>query len=139
MLPLRHKNRWRIAGVVLLILVLAAAMAPAIWLTQHFPTVILLSLDTWLHMLTFLCLALWFSGQYQRSSYWRLAIGLTAFGALIELCQGMISYRLADWTDLGADVLGTGLGLAIAVAGTGGWSLRFEQWMEKEKVEAGID
>jgi VanZ family protein len=61
-------------------------------------------------------------------------LGLVAFGVLIELGQGMIPYRSAEWQDLVADIGGIGIGLAIAVAGLGGWSLRFEQWLEKARV-----
>ena len=132
MLPLRHEKRWRIASFALLLAVLAAALAPQ--LTPHFPSLDWALFDKWLHALTFLILALWFSGQYPRSSYWRIAIGLTAFGVLIEVCQGMVSYRMAEWNDLFADMFGTGLGLIAAVAGLGGWSLRFERWLKKETV-----
>ena len=132
MLPLRHEKRWRFAGFALLVAVLAAALAPQ--LSPHFPRFDLPLFDKWLHALTFLILALWFSGQYPRSSYWRIAIGLTAFGVLIELCQGMVSYRMAEWKDLFADMFGTGLGLIAAVAGFGGWSLRFERWLKKETL-----
>ncbi len=131
MLPLRHEKRWRLAGIVLLLGVLFATIMPALWL----PTASRIPLaDKWLHLLTFLFLSLWFTGQYSRKSYWRLVIGLLAFGALIELGQGMIPYRSAEWNDLVADVGGIAIGLAIAVAGLGGWSLRFEQWLEKARV-----
>ena len=132
MLRLRHEKRWRLTGIVLLLAVLATTIMPTLWLWSP-PSKIPLS-DKWLHLLTFLFLSLWFTGQYARSSYWRLAIGLTAFGVLIELGQGMIPYRSAEWMDLVADIGGIGIGLIIAVAGLGGWSLRFEQWLEKERV-----
>ncbi|MFQ6006309.1 MAG: VanZ family protein [Woeseia sp.] len=137
MLPLRHKNRWRLAGILILSVVWAAAVMPTLWLWPYLPQAKFLMLDKWLHLLTFLVLALWFSGQYERSSYWRLAVGLTAFGALIEVCQRMISYRMGEWIDLIADMIGAGIGLVIAVAGLGGWSLRFEQWLTRDKV--GVD
>ena len=91
-------------------------------------------MDKWLHLLTFLFLSLWFAGQYARSSYWRLVVGLIAFGLLIEAGQAMISYRSAEWMDLVADVCGIAVGLIIALAGLGGWSLRFEQWLARESV-----
>ena len=132
MLPLRHQKRWRLAGLVLLLVVLAATMMPTLWLWP-LPRKILRE-DEWLHLLTFLFLAVWFAGQYSRRSYWRLVVGLTAFGVLIELIQRMISYRSAEWMDLAADVGGIGIGIVIALAGLGGWSLRFEQWLEKARV-----
>ena len=87
--------------------------------------------DKGLHFLTFTFLTVWFSGQYSRRSYWRLAVGLIAFGALIEIFQGMVNYRSSEWLDLTADGAGIALGLIIARTGMGGWSLRVEQWLEK--------
>ena len=132
MLPLRHEMWWRLVDIVLLLAVLAATFMPTLWLWPR-PDDALLS-DRWLHFLTFLFLSLWFAGQYARRSYWRLIVGLTAFGVLIELGQSMISYRSADWTDLMADTGGIVIGLTIAIAGLGGWSLRFEQWLENGSV-----
>jgi VanZ family protein len=133
MLPLRHEKRWRLAGIALLLAVLFATIMPTLWLP--IPSRIPLA-DKWLHLLTFLFLSLWFTGQYSRKSYWRLVLGLVAFGVLIELGQGMIPYRSAEWQDLVADIGGIGIGLAIAVAGLGGRSLRFEQWLEKARVSS---
>ena len=59
-------------------------------------------------------------------SYWRIALGLLAFGLLIELCQRMVTYRSADWLDVGADAAGIIAGLVISLAGVGGWSRRLE-------------
>ena len=133
MLPLRHRKRWRLAGIFLLLAVLAATIMPTLW-WPRFPHSKLMSMDKWLHLLTFLFLSLWFAGQYARSSYWRLVVGLIAFGLLIEAGQAMISYRSAEWMDLVADVCGIAVGLIIALAGLGGWSLRFEQWLARESV-----
>lgn len=132
MLPLRHEARWRLAGFALLLTVMAAAFMPALWYWSP-PSDSMIS-DKLLHLLTFLFLSVWFSGQYARSNYWRLIVGLTALGALIELGQSMIYYRSAEWMDLVADTVGIFLGLVTAFAGLGGWSLRFEQWLEKAKA-----
>ena len=132
MLVLRYEKRWRLAGIVLLLAVLAATIMPTLWSP---PSKVLL-VDKWLHLLTFLFLTLWFTGQYARSSYLRLVVGLMAFGVLIELGQGMVAYRTAEWMDLVADTGGIGIGLGFAAAGLGGWSLRFERWLEKARVSS---
>lgn len=139
MLPLRHEKRWRIAGIAILLLVLAATVMPTFWFWPGFSRGQFLLSDKWLHLLTFLFLATWFAGQYQRSSYWRLVIGLTAFGIMIELGQAMLSYRTAEWMDLFADLIGIGGGLSIAIAGLGGWSLRFEHWLDRDRAGVDID
>ena len=131
MLPLRYSRRWRFAGIALLVLVLVATLMPAVWFLAKPKEFItwFMGFDKWLHALTFLFLAVWFSGQYERSSYWRIGVGLILFGLLIEICQRMVSHRSAEWFDLAADVAGVTVGLLIALAGAGGWSLRAEQWL----------
>jgi hypothetical protein len=127
MLSLRYARRWQIGGILLLASVLAAALVPSDWV---WPGDTGSSSDKWLHGITFTVLALWFSGQYARHSYWRLITGLVVFGLLIEVTQRMVSYRTADWMDFLADLLGLAIGMAIALAGAGGWCLRFEEWLQ---------
>lgn len=134
MLPLRYANRWQLAGVLLLIAVFASTLVPAIWFRSEFNMRFLVDSDKLAHFLTFLVLAVWFSGQYAARSWWRIAIGLLAFGIIIELCQRMTSYRSAEWFDLLADVVGIATGLAIAAIGAGGWSLRFEHWLQERRA-----
>ena len=138
MLPLRFARRWHISSVALLVLVLASALMPAVWFfsdLREFATWFS-NVDKWLHGVTFMFLAVWFSGQYTRRSYWRIAAGLILFGLLIEGCQRLVSYRLAEWIDVAADSAGIFLGLIIALSGIGGWSLRFENRFAKQKVGA---
>jgi hypothetical protein len=129
-LPLRHARRWQFAGIAVLVLVLAAALMPAIWFMQglHDPGFSLV--DKWLHAFTFMFLTVWFAGQYSPGSYWRIAIGLLAFGGFIEICQRILTtWRSAETMDLAADAMGIVAGLLVAWAGAGGWSLRVEQWI----------
>jgi len=130
MLPLRYARRWKIAGIFLLVLVMAMALLPADWFWPGDSDSSFVITDKWMHGATFAALALWFSGQYARHSYWRLITGLVAFGLLIELTQRMVSYRTAEWMDLLADLIGIGFGIAIALAGLGGWCVRFEEWLQ---------
>ncbi|MGI9202573.1 MAG: VanZ family protein [Woeseiaceae bacterium] len=133
MLPLSYPGRWKIAGALLLLGVLAVAMMPALFPWPDKPGVRWLQLsDKWLHGITFAFLAVWYSGQFARRSYGWLAMALIAFGGLIEFCQSLVSYRTAETGDLIADVLGIGGGLIIAFIGAGGWSLRAEDWIQRK-------
>ncbi len=132
MLPLRYAGRWQIAGIAVLIAVLVAALTPAIWFMPDMRGAGLFLSDKWLHGITFAFLTVWFSGQFARRAYWRLALGMLAFGGLIEVCQYFLEYRSAELLDLVVDVIGIIAGLAIAFAGAGGWSLRVENWLEPQ-------
>ena len=141
MLPLRHARFWRIADFVLLCLVFLSALMPAVWFWDDKVKILswLDHSDKFLHATTFLVLAVWFTGQYRRPSYWRIAAGLMLFGCLIELCQLMVSYRMADWADIAANTAGIIIGLTVAIAGVGGWSLRIEDWYSARQTGTGID
>jgi VanZ family protein len=130
MLPLSYPLRWRAASVFLMAVVMGVALAPEIWPWGDDAGPDWYLSDKLMHGLTFAGLAIWFSGQYARSSYWRFVVGLLVFGALIEACQSMVSYRTAETGDLIADVLGIGAGILIALTATGGWSLKFESWLQ---------
>ena len=132
MLPLRYAARWRMASIILLVVVLAATMMPVVWFwpDRHGLSIWFLYADKWMHGITFVVLAIWFAGQYRRESYWRIGVGLIFFGLLIEACQRLLSYRSAEWFDVAADVAGIAVGLVIALVGLGGWSL----WIENRLV-----
>lgn len=135
MLPLQYTRWWLIAGVLALLGVFVAALVPVFGWMPRFDSGI--GADKWMHGTTFFVLGLWFSGQYARRFYWRIALGLLAFGGLIEISQRLTIHRTGDWYDLAANVTGIALGLAIAAAGAGGWSLRFEHWLTRGRSGAG--
>ena len=138
MLPLRYAARWRMAGLFLLALVLLASLTPVFWFFPDREGFVswFVHVDKWLHGIAFVILAVWFAGQYRRRSYWRIAVGLLAFGVLIEACQRMVTYRSSEWLDIAADAAGIAVGLAIALAGLGGWSLWFENRTARSKAES---
>ncbi|HEX9851572.1 MAG TPA: VanZ family protein, partial [Woeseiaceae bacterium] len=105
-------------------------LLPSDWLWPDDPAIRFDLQDKWLHGLTFFGLTLWFCGQFRTSSYWRIAVGLLAFGVLIELAQRAVSYRSAELLDLAADLVGIVAGILLALAGAGGWTPRFEVWLQ---------
>lgn len=141
MLPLQYARRWQSASIFLLLAVLAATLLPAVWFWQDKIEILnwIANIDKWLHGATFLVLSIWFAGQYRPLSYWRIAVGLLAFGLVIESCQRMVSYRTADWLDVAADAAGIIIGIAVATAGAGGWCLRVEGWILRRSTGANID
>ena len=127
MLPLRHAGLWRFLSVLLLLGVLASTLSPAFWFDSKVKALSWFeNADKWLHGITFLFLSIWFAGLFARATYWRIALGLTLFGFLVEGCQILISFRTADWLDIAANTAGIIVGLAVAAAGLGGWCL----WVE---------
>ena len=135
MLPLRYARRWQVASLTLLLLVLVATLMPAVWFwDDRFKALARFDdVDKWFHGVTFLVLSLWFTGMFRRRSYWKIGIGLLLFGLIIEACQRMVTYRTAEWLDVGADAAGIILGLVIGLAGIGGWCLRAEELLAKRR------
>ncbi|MGB5628087.1 MAG: VanZ family protein [Woeseiaceae bacterium] len=133
MLPLKNASLWRALSVVLLVVVLVAAVSPALWFFDTVNDALswLDNSDKWVHALTFVALAIWFAGLFERRAWWRIAIGLLLFGLLVEFLQLQLSYRMADWHDIAANTAGIIVGLAVAAAGLGGWALRIEGWYSR--------
>lgn len=132
MLELRYAGAWRAMSVLALLIILAATLVPSDWLWPDNAAIRFRLSDKWLHGLTFAALSLWFCGQYARSSYWRIAVGLIAFGILIEIAQRAVGYRSADLLDLAADLAGIAAGIAIALTGAGGWTPKLENWLQNQ-------
>ncbi len=134
MLPLRHAALWRTLSILLLIFVLLAALAPTFWFDSKTKALAWFEhTDKWLHAVTFAGLMVWFAGMFETRAYWRIALGLMMFGFLIEACQLLVSYRIADWVDIGANTAGIIVGLVAAAAGLGAWGLRVEDWYSRRK------
>jgi len=128
-IELRYAWRWQVAGILLLVFVLVAALVPKMpfdELAAQFNIS-----DKVMHIVAFAVLAIWFSGQYERRSYWRIALGLLGFGVIIELVQATVSYRTSEWMDLGGDAIGITAGLIVAALGIGGWSVAVEDWLRR--------
>jgi len=125
------------ASLFFLMIVLVAALMPAFWFLDDKAAVLswFEKNDKWVHGFTFLVLSMWFTGLYSRRSYWRIGIGLIAFGLIIEACQRMVTYRTADWIDVGANAAGIILGLVIGAVGIGGWCLRAEERLAKHRSD----
>ena len=66
------------------------------------------------HLVTYFLLAGWFSLlAANRISLGWTVIGLIAYGMLIELLQGMTSYRYPEWGDVLANAIGVLAGILL--------------------------
>lgn len=108
--PLPYLWLWRGIGRVLLLLALAAALLPAPSGMGRIEFG-----DKILHAGAFAFLMLWYAQIYADGrDRRRLALGLIAFGAAIEVLQGLVPYRSADIWDLLADSVGVAVGALLA-------------------------
>ena len=102
---LRLKKLWYLIAVLMLAAVTVISLVPA-------PDVGVG--DKLSHVLTYFVLAGWYGLLAANRSVlgWSL-LGLFAYGAVIELLQGMTSYRYAEWGDLAANGIGILLGAGL--------------------------
>lgn len=123
MLPLRYARAWLAVGVALLVLGLASALAPA----SSDPPFTLN--DKLAHLVGFLFFMLWFGGLFEARRAPFVALGLMAYGLLIEALQSLTPTRHAEGLDVVADAAGILLGWLLGAAGMSRWCLRLEQWL----------
>ncbi len=115
---LRHPRWWAVGGWAMILFVVVTCLMPA---PQIEPIARLLP-DKAEHALAFFGLALWFSGLYPRSSWWKLALWLVLLGALIEVAQGVFTTtRAMDYKDAVADTVGVLVAMVAARAGADQW------------------
>jgi VanZ family protein len=124
MLPLRFPRAWFFAGLLIMALVLVATLSPSGSTT----TVSFLS-DKAAHFFAFMMLMLWFCGVFRLPFTPLVALGLLAFGVLIELLQSRLPYRSAEVADALYDVGGIAAGWLLAVLGASRWTRVVEDWL----------
>lgn len=105
--PNARKVLWVWAfGITLLSVIVLSLMAPS----PHLPTT---GWDKTNHVLAFSVL-MWLGCNAFPQRIGAVAIGLLAYGGLIEVLQSFTLYRAAEWTDLLADALGVPVGWLIS-------------------------
>jgi VanZ family protein len=125
MLPLRHRRVWVVLSAVLVAATAYASLVP------HLPLPpVPAGFDKLEHFTAYCALAVWFTGLYPRTRYWRVVAGLLTLGAGIEVAQGVMQLgRSAELLDMIANAAGVGVGLLLALALTGTWARRVESWL----------
>ena len=128
MFPLNYKLLWKLANLVILILLASLLLLPPEWL---FPNYIedlseLLS-DKVIHIGVFTLWTCWLSGQF--ISFLKIFFYTSIFGFLIEVFQYFLPYRSWELLDLLANEIGILIGVIIAIKYTSGWSLLIEKYI----------
>lgn len=105
-------QRWepalRAAFVVALLIVAYLSLKPGI------PGHIYDGLDKWRHIAAYGVLGV--SGTLAfaaRRYFWPLLVGLTLYGAALELAQTVVPHRTGSWPDFGANVAGVVIGVIV--------------------------
>jgi VanZ family protein len=127
MVPLRHRRVWFILSALLIVAVILGSLlpGPAVDLPENF--------DKVEHWLSYFLLALWFTGLYPPSSYWKVAACLLGLGVAMEILQGVMALgRVPDALDMTANTLGIAVGIGLGLAATGGWARRIESWLNSD-------
>ena len=124
MFPLRFPRIWFGAGLLLMAGVLALTLLPAGRVTA----LGFLS-DKAAHFLAFMFLMVWFCGVFRLPFTPLVALGLLAFGILIELLQSRLPYRSAEIADALFDAGGIAAGWLLAVVGASRWTQLVESWL----------
>lgn len=122
MKPLRYPFFWLAGGIVLMLLVLYFSIIPMGGRQVGIG-------DKVAHLLVFLFLMVWFCGVFRSRARPWVAIGLFAFGILIEIIQSRVPHRSAEIFDAYADAFGIMIGWGLAGIGLGHWTALLESWM----------
>ena len=124
MLALRYRNFWIASSVLLVTVVIWGSLQTA------FATATVHGFDKVEHFSTYLFLALWFTGLYQRPRYWLVAVALLSLGLAMEVGQFVMQAgRMGDPYDMAANTGGVVAGLLLAWLLTGGWAQKLEGWL----------
>jgi VanZ family protein len=124
MLPLRHRGLWVATSAVLVAATVYASLVPNPSLSVPG------NCDKVEHFATYCGLAVWFTGLYPRTRYWKVVLGLLVLGLGLEVAQGVMQLgRSAEPLDMVANAAGVGAGLALALVLTGNWARRVEAWL----------
>lgn len=124
MRPLRWGLLWLAAGIAATLLGAYLALRPP---TQFLPA----SLgDKLQHALSYVAMGLWFGALFQRRYLLRVAVGLFAFGLLIEVLQGAMPFgRAAEWGDVAANSSGILVAMLLTRWLEPSWMQRLERWV----------
>ena len=128
MFPLNYKLLWKLANLVILILLVSLLLLPPEWLfSDYIEDLPELLTDKVIHIVVFILWTCWLSGQF--ISFFKIFFYTSIFGFLIEVIQYFLPYRSWELLDLLANEIGIFIGVIIAIKFTSGWSLLIEKYI----------
>lgn len=123
---LRYREYWLTSSIFIMFAISSLMLLPSYWFfsgNDHIDSQII---DKIFHAFVYLCLVLWFSGQYKISFTFFLVI--TLYGVLIEFIQYFLPYRSAELMDIFSNQIGVIVGIIFSMSGLCGWSKKFENY-----------
>ena len=128
MFPLYYKLLWKLANLVILILLVSLLLLPPEWLfSNYIKDLPELLTDKVIHIGVFILWTCWLSGQF--ISFLKIFFYTSIFGFLIEVIQYFLPYRSWELLDLLANEIGILIGVIVAIKFTSGWSLLIEKYI----------
>lgn len=128
MFPLNYKLLWKLANLVILILLASLLLLPPEWLfSNYIKDLPELLTDKVIHIGVFILWTCWLSGQF--ISFFKIFFYTSIFGFLIEVIQYFLPYRSWELLDLLANEIGILIGVIVAIKFTSGWSLLIEKYI----------
>lgn len=97
-MPFRLAAVWWSIGVLLAVTVVVLSLVPPGGGAALLP-------DKLVHFSAYLVLGFWFASLALRRQ-WLALVAVIALGGLVELLQGLTSYRYSDWLDFAANTAG---------------------------------
>jgi VanZ family protein len=119
---LKLAHLWWLLGWALVIFITVSCLEPPRYVPDLHVS------DKIEHAGAYFGMTFWFGGLVRRSRYVILALWMLAFGAAIEVAQGLMHWgRDADIWDFAADAVGVAIALALVYIGLGSWMWRIER------------
>lgn len=123
---LRYREYWLTSSIFIMFAISSLMLLPSYWFFSGNDHIDSQTIDKIFHAFVYLCLVLWFSGQYKISFTFFLVI--TLYGVLIEFIQYFLPYRSAELMDIFSNQIGVIVGIIFSMSGLCGWSKKFENY-----------
>ena len=112
---IRLRRFWALGGWGLIVTVIMLSLLPMP--SPKLGFILIDNIDKVEHALTYAMLTLWFAQICPRCTWAGIGLKLLTLGVIIELLQGVTTYRNFSFWDIGANTLGILIGWSLSIAG----------------------